>query len=149
MNLSSRSKLVLCVLIGVFALVGTSVVLALIERPPGIWVVWTVIQVPIGALFGVLAWLGWFAVRRRLEPQRKRVSELVAALVGAALISVILVLYWFDTALGLATVLQAIAVPLATIATFAMLRSPRSMPTPHIESTAGSPSSSTRPADPL
>lgn len=125
MRLTSRSKLLLCVLIAVAAVLGSLVVPALILRPSGIWVVWTALQVPISALFGVLAWLGWFAIHRGLEPQRSRGTDALAAGVGAAILCLVLVAYWFDTSLGLHTVIQAIVLPLATIATFVTLRDAR------------------------
>lgn len=125
---TSRGKLALCVLTAIAAVVGVLVVLATILRPSGIWIVWTVVQVPIAAVFGVLAWTGWFAVRRRLESRHNPNSELISAAVGAVVLCLSLVLYWSGTSLGLATALHAVAVPLATIVTFLILRGARKAP---------------------
>lgn len=117
----ARTRLVLCCAIGATTIVAAPIVLAYLTHPRGIWVVWTVLQVPIGAVIGLCAWLSWRASVRRLAARGNPHATAVAAIVGAGTQGVLLTLYWFDTPVGVVTMLHAALVPLATLATLVTL----------------------------
>lgn len=110
--------------IGVAVVVGVSVIGAVLTGISGAWVVWMVIQVPLGFAIGVLAWLisslvGTWTRRRGVDRFAK-----LAALAGAAAQLLLWGLYWLGSAWHVLPLLHIVVLAASTLATFWILREP-------------------------